>query len=185
MESPSEGDIGKVIWDGGSESAQFDWMWTVGGSGNKHLKWRGSASSGLKSGLRVLWLFCNSCVIASELNLRFSKSFESVCRKSKGSRYPDRNPFNDRCINGSNYFMGNGAGVFSGSVISTSKPKIYCQQFRFRYATQRTRISTNWWLCRRYLTMTRRSKIEPKNYRPSVTKDQFLPDSSGISPWFG
>jgi hypothetical protein len=43
---------------------------------------------GLESSSMIIWLFHKSCVVASESNLRFSKIFESVSRKSKGYGYP-------------------------------------------------------------------------------------------------
>jgi hypothetical protein len=45
-------------------------------------------------------------------NLTFSKSIQSVCRKSKVCRSINWNHFNDICVNGSICWMGNGGRLF-------------------------------------------------------------------------
>jgi hypothetical protein len=50
----------------------------------------------------------------------------------------DRNSFNDRCVNGSIYWMKIGEAASPGFVGQTSKPRIIEKHLQFRHATNPT-----------------------------------------------
>jgi hypothetical protein len=141
-----------------------------------------SAEIELESTAKTVWLFRKGYVVASELNLRFSKIFESVCRNFKSCVFLGNNYLTDRCVNRSICCTRNGGGLFPDFVVSTAKPKISGHQFQSRNAMGPTldQLMTSAVLTSRNETFWNWAK----GYHPSATKGQFLPDSSGSFPWF-